>query len=223
MEEYLNPTQFIDSDAESIREFAAEKTAGKQGDLEKAVALYYAVRDGFSYNPYILDLRRERMKASSLLTRNDGNCIEKSIILAASARALGIASRLSFYIVTNHIATERIERILGTRNLVFHGAAEMFLNGKWVKSTPAFNKGLCNMLGVEPLEFNGLEDSMFQQYDKSGNVFMEYLHEYGAYPDMPYDQMLSEFIAHYPRVFEQMKKSDEPLYCDLRSFEEAAA
>lgn len=223
MEEYLNATQFIDSNAESIREFAIEKTAGIQGDLEKAVALYYAVRDGFSYNPYILDLRPERMRASSLLTRKDGNCVEKSIILAASARAVNIPSRLSFYIVTNHIATERIERILGTRNLVFHGAAEMFLEGKWVKSTPAFNKGLCDFLGVEALEFNGLEDSMFQQYDKSGNVFMEYLHEYGAYPDLPYEKMLGEFVSHYPRIFELMKNSDSPLFCDLRSFEEAAA
>lgn len=223
MQEYLSSTDFLDSDNNSVREFAAEHTRGKSSDIEKAVALYYAVRDGFSYNPYILDLRPERMKASALMTRKDGNCVEKSIILAASARAVNIPSRLSFYIVTNHIATERIEKILGTRNLVFHGAAEMFLEGKWVKATPAFNKELCSFLKVEPLEFDGTQDSMFQQYDKSGRVYMEYLHEYGAYPDMPYDQMLSEFVAHYPRVFEQMKKSGEPLFCDLRSFEEAAA
>jgi hypothetical protein len=219
MQEYLKSTDFLDSDSDSVREFAEKYTVSETSDLEKAVALYYAVRDGFSYNPYILDLRLESMRASSLLKRKDGNCVEKSIILAASARAVGIASRLSFYIVTNHIATERIERILGTRNLVFHGAAEMFLEGKWVKATPAFNRQLCDFLKVQPLEFNGLEDSMFQQYDDAGRVYMEYLHEYGAYSDMPYDQMLSEFVAHYPRIFEQMKNSEEPLYCDLRKFE----
>jgi hypothetical protein len=223
MQEYLKPTNFLDSNSDPIREFAAKHAMGKTSGLEKAIALYYAVRDGYSYNPYILDLRPERMKASELIKRKDGNCVEKSIILAASARAVNIPSRLSFYIVTNHIATQRIEKILGTRNLVFHGAAEMFLEGKWVKATPAFNKQLCDFLKVEPLEFDGRGDSMFQQYDKSGRVYMEYLHEYGAYPDMPYEKMLEEFVSHYPKVFERMQNSGSPLYCDLRKFDEAAA
>jgi transglutaminase-like putative cysteine protease len=220
MQEYLSPTEFLDFESEAIKEFAIEKTSGAGSEIEQAVALYYAVRDGFSYNPYKLDLRPEHLKASILVKRKDGNCIEKSIILAASARALGIPSRLSFYIVTNHIATERVERILGTRNLVFHGAAEMFLEGKWVKSTPAFNRQLCDVLGVAALEFNGREDSMFQEYDHAGRVFMQYLHEYGNFPDLPYEKMLGEFIKHYPRVFELIKDSESPLFCDLRSFEE---
>ena len=202
MNEYLQPTEFLDFDNEAVREFAETNTVGAMTETEKAVKLYYAVRDGFQYNPYILDLRRTGLTASNLLTRTRGYCVEKAILLAASARAVGVPSRLSFYIVRNHIATEKLEKALKKNYLVFHGAAEMFLGGKWLKTTPAFNKNLCKYLGVEPLEFDGTADSIFQEYDKSGNVFMEYLHDYGAFADLPYQLYLDELRKHYPHIFE---------------------
>ena len=201
MREYLQPTEFLNFDDKSVREFAEANTRGASSVTEKAVALYYAVRDGFQYNPYLLDLRREGLTASNLLTRNRGYCVEKAILLAASVRAVGVPSRLSFYIVRNHIATEKLEKALKKNYLVFHGAAEVFLNGNWLKTTPAFNAGLCQYLGVEPLEFDGTKDSIFQEYDRQGNVFMEYLHEYGAFADLPYELYLSELSKHYPHIF----------------------
>ena len=128
MQEYLQPTEFLDFDNKSVREYAEKYTLGITTDTEKAVKLYYAVRDGFQYNPYILDLRREGLTASNLLTRNRGYCVEKAVLLAACARAVGVPSRLSFYIVQNHIATGKLEEILNSNKLVFHGAAEVFLN-----------------------------------------------------------------------------------------------
>jgi hypothetical protein len=205
----------LDFDSKSVRKFAEENTANKHNDREKAVALYYAVRDGFQYNPYILDLRREGLKASNLLTRNRGYCVEKAILLAASARTVGIPSRLSFYIVRNHIATEKLEKALKKNYLVFHGAAELFLEGKWLKTTPAFNKSLCHYLGVEPLEFDGTADSVFQQYDKSGNLFMEYLHDYGAFSDFPYTLYLQELANHYPHIFGDEKYTNGDLIYDF--------
>lgn len=198
---YLIPTEFLDFDQESVQRFAAEHTDAKLSPQENAIGLYDAVRDGFLYNPYILDLRREGLKASTLLKRDRGYCIEKAILLAACARWIGVPSRLSFYIVRNHIATERLERMLGKDYLVFHGAAELYLEGRWLKTTPAFNKSLCAYLGVAPLEFDGASDSIFQEYDKHGNVFMTYLHDYGAYADMPYELYLQEMRHHYPDVF----------------------
>jgi len=201
MEEYLQPTEFLDFDRRSVREFAGRNSAGANSDREKAVALYTAVRDGFQYNPYLIDLRREGLRASDLLTRTRGYCVEKAVLLAASLRAVGVPSRLSFYIVRNHIATEKLERALKKNYLVFHGAAEVFLNDKWLKTTPAFNAGLCKYLGVAPLDFDGTSDSIFQQYDEQGNVFMTYLHDYGAFADLPYDLYLEELGKHYPHIF----------------------
>jgi transglutaminase-like putative cysteine protease len=137
--------------------------------------------------------------------------------LAASARAVGVPSRLSFYNVKNHIATERIEKILGTNVLVFHGAAELFLGGRWLKTTPAFNRRLCEKLNVAPLEFDGTSDSIFQQFDESGAVFMDYLHEYGDFADFPYELALSEMRKNYPHIFGSEKYTRVPLVYELRS------
>jgi transglutaminase-like putative cysteine protease len=214
MREFLQPTEFLNFDDETVRDFAMRNAVG-DSDVEKAKSLYLAVRDGFQYNPYILDLSREGLRASDLLTRNRGYCVEKAVLLSACARAVGIPSRLSFYIVKNHIATGKLEEILQSNELVFHGASEMFLEEKWVKATPAFNKNLCNYLGVEPLEFDGKTDSIFQEYDSKGNVFMKYLHDYGAFDDLPYELYLEELKKHYPHIFENEKFTKGDLIYDF--------
>ena len=217
MNEYLKPTEFLDFDKPEVREFARRNSDENKSATENAVSLYYAVRDGFTYDPYTLDLRRGGLKASNLVARKSGYCIEKAILLAASARAVGVPSRLSFYNVKNHIATGRIEKILGTNVLVFHGAAELFLGEKWLKTTPAFNRRLCERLNVAPLEFDGTADSIFQQFDESGAVFMDYLHEYGDFADFPYELALSEMRRHYPHIFGSEKYAKEPLVYELKS------
>ena len=216
MENYLRPTEFIDSDNRNVRDFATRYTTDATTDRERAVSLYYAVRDGFQYDPYVLDLRREAMKTSALLTKKRGYCIEKAVLLAASARAADIPSRLSFYNVRNHIATERLAKVLQKDYLVFHGAAEMYLDGKWIKATPAFNKRLCEFLDVEPIEFDGTGDAIFQEYDRAGNVFMEYLHEYGAFDDMPYQMFLDELDRHYPHLTNNPRFVTDELIYDFR-------
>ncbi len=216
MQEYLRPTEFLDSDNADVREFAERNTADAGSVRDKAVALYYAVRDGFQYDPYVLDLRRDSLRASTLLTKTRGYCVEKAVLLAASARSVGIPSRLSFYIVRNHIATERLSKALEKDYLVFHGAAEMHIEGRWLKTTPAFNKRLCDFLGVEPIEFDGTADAIFQEFDRKGNVFMEYLHDYGAFDDMPYQMFLDELDKHYPHLTKNPRFVTEELIYDFR-------
>lgn len=216
MDEYLKPTEFLDSDHSDVKEFARKHANGAVSDAEKAVKLYYAVRDGFQYDPYVLDLRRSGLKASTLLTKTRGYCVEKAVLLAASARAVGVPSRLSFYNVRNHIATGRLEQILEKDYLVFHGAAELFLEGEWRKATPAFNRQLCEFLGVEPLEFDGTADSIFQEFDRSGNVFMEYIHDYGPFDDLPYEMFLDELNKHYPQILGDARYTAEEMVFDFR-------
>ncbi|MES2398232.1 MAG: transglutaminase-like domain-containing protein [Bacteroidota bacterium] len=202
---YLQPAEYINSDSEEVIQFTNKIIGSTTDPIEKAVKIYYAVRDGFQYNPYDLDLSPEALKASSLLKRNYGYCVEKACLLAACARVAGIPSRLGFAKVRNHIATEKLEEILKTNVLVFHGFTELFLEGKWVKATPAFNKTLCERLKVESLEFDGREDSVFQSYNQEGSQFMEYLHDYGNFDDVPYELFISELVKHYPHLFEEKK------------------
>ena len=198
---YLQPAEYINSDSEEVIKYTQNIIGHITDPVERAVIIYYAVRDGFNYNPYDIDLRGEAMKASSLLKRNYGYCVEKACLLAACARVAGIPSRLGFAKVRNHIGTEKLEEILKTNVLVFHGFTELFLEGKWVKATPAFNKSLCEKLKVESLDFNGTADSVFQPYNKEGGQFMEYLHDYGTFDDVPYELFISELKKHYPHLF----------------------
>ncbi len=46
-----------------------------------------------------------------------------------------------------------------TEVFTFHGYAEMWLGGHWVKGSPAFDQNLCLGLGLAPLDF-GMENTM---------------------------------------------------------------
>ena len=200
MEKYLHPTFYLDCDHPRVVAYA-EMHAGPYGSpREKAVALYYAVRDGFRYDPYDIVLRPSALKASFLLEKPHGYCIEKAIVLAAAARAVGIPSRLGFVDVRNHIATEKLQQHLRTDVMAFHGYAELFLEDRWVQATPAFNASLCDRLGVAPLEFDGVNDAVLQEYDAEKGIFMEYLQEHGTFEDMPFEQFVRALSVHYPHL-----------------------
>jgi transglutaminase-like putative cysteine protease len=206
LDHYTSPSYFIDSENKDISSWTEEITQGIEPIHEQAIALYYAVRDGWRYNPYRISLLPEHSKASSILDRDikEGHCIDKAILLCALGRAAGIPSRLHFANVKNHIGTEKLEEYLGTNVLVFHGFLEFHLNGEWVKCTPAFNDQLCQKLNVVPLEFDGKNDSIFQEYDKEGGQFMEYLHDYGIFHEFPLDMFEMEIRKYYPKVFEHL-------------------
>ncbi len=198
--EYLRPTRFIDSDNPDVIDFAASITASKTTDVDKATALYYAVRDGIRYDPYTVDLTPEAMRASAVLAKKFGFCVTKAVLLAASARVQGIPSRLGFADVRNHLATEKLRRRMQTDLFVFHSYTELFLRGKWVKATPAFNSSLCERFDVAPLEFDGVNDSMLQESDRKGNRYMEYVCDRGQFADLPLELMRTVLEEHYPAL-----------------------
>ncbi len=204
---YLQPTYYLDFEHPDVQDFVKTHTKPEQSDINKAIGLYYAVRDGYMYSPYNVILQKELLKASYFVKQQSGYCVEKANLLASGARAVGIPSRMGYAIVRNHIGTERLEAWLKTDKLVFHGFVEMHLDGKWVKATPAFNKGLCDKLGVSALEFDGREDSIFQEYDREGGKFMDYIHDYGIFADLPFEKFCFELKKHYAHLWDE--KGDE--------------
>ena len=49
---YLQSTYFIDSDHPDVVAFTRRVTDGASDDVDRAVRLFYAVRDGIRYDPY---------------------------------------------------------------------------------------------------------------------------------------------------------------------------
>ena len=200
MKEFLQPARFIDSDHPKVVEFARQHAVGKD-DREKAVALYYAVRDGVRYNPFQNFTLDDAYRGSACLERNEGWCVPKAALLAACARVAGIPARVGYADVKNHITTPELSAKMGTDLFVFHGYTEFWLEGRWVKATPAFNLSLCTRFRVKPLEFDGTADSLFHPFDEDNRRHMEYVRERGSFADVPADEIKRVFSETYPEYF----------------------
>ena len=87
---------------------------------------------------------------------------------------------------------------LKTDVFLWHGYTELWLDGAWVKATPAFNIELCERFGLLPLEFDGRSDSLYHPFDRAGHRHMEYVHQRGSYDDVPLAQIKADFAAAYP-------------------------
>lgn len=206
-EEYLQETEFLNYNDQALAQFCSDIDP----QLEKKVllqSLYYLVRDAFLYDPYHLDLRHHALKASSVVSHSRAWCVEKSIVLAALFRRFGFPSRLGYAIVTNHIGTDKLQQYLKREEIVFHGYAEVWFDGKWIKCTPAFDRRVCRLNGVQPLNWDGENDSLFQEYE-GGRKFMEYVHFYGHFSDVPIELMNSEMKKYYPHLFGTLYDSPE--------------
>ena len=200
MNDYLAPAHYIDSGHPAVTHFARAHMNGG-GERERAVSLYYAVRDGIRYNPFLDFSRPEVFRASSVLESGQGFCIGKASLLAACARAAGIAARVGFADVKNHLTTPRLAETMGSDLFVYHGYTELRIDGRWVKATPAFNLALCTRFRVKPLEFDGREDSIFHPFDEDERRHMEYLRDRGVYPDVPVEEIQRAFREAYPRFY----------------------
>lgn len=197
---YLEPAEFVDSDADNVRAFARRVAGDDPDPVRKAVRLYYAVRDEIIYTPYCDFSRPDTYRASATLARGSGYCVAKAALLAAAARAAGVPARLGFADVKNHLTTPRLRRVMGTDTFYYHGYVEFHLRGRWVKATPAFDRGLCDRFGVKPLEFDGTADSLFHPYDRSGRRHMEYLRDHGPRADVPVAEIMGIFARAYPAL-----------------------
>lgn len=197
---YTLPSEFIDSDHPDLVELARSLTALDGGDRERAISLYYWVRDGIRYNPYALAADPAAYRASSVLAAGEGWCVPKALLLAALCRAVGVPARVGFADVRNHLSTARMRALMETDLFYFHGYTSIHLGDRWLKATPAFNVELCDRFGLLPLEFDGTEDSIYHPFDRAGNRHMEYLNDRGEHLDLPFDEMMAVFRRHYPRM-----------------------
>ena len=106
-------------------------------------------------------------------------------------------ARLGYADVRNHLTSKRLYDMMGTDLFVFHGYTDLWIDGQWLKATPAFNRSLCEKAGIRPLEFDGSADSVFHEFDVSGHRHMEYVHERGVYADLPREELLASWRVHY--------------------------
>lgn len=198
--EFLAPGRYINSSHPAVVAFSHENAKGA-GERERAVSLYYAVRDKIRYNPFLDFASTEVFRASAVLESGQGFCVGKASLLAACARAAGIEARVGFADVKNHLTTPRLAETMGSDLFVYHGYTELRIDGRWVKATPAFNLALCTRFRVKPLEFDGRADSIFHPFDQDDRRHMEYLRDRGVFADVPVAEIQQAFREAYPKFY----------------------
>ncbi|WP_438486747.1 transglutaminase-like domain-containing protein [Streptomyces sp. S186] len=200
----LRATAFLDHDSPEVADFTAAHLSALAPDatpVEQAVALYYAVRDGIRYEVYGADLSREGLRASRVLRAGSGMCLHKSVVYAAVLRSLGIPARLVLTDVRNHLASPRLIGLLGGDVFHQHCLTSVQLDGRWVKATPVFNRTLCRLYRITPLDFDGTRDSVHHPYGRDGRRQMEIVRDHGVFDDLPYEAVLADLRAAHPGLF----------------------
>jgi transglutaminase-like putative cysteine protease len=190
MERYLKSTEIIDSDAAPIKEKAKALTAGLSNDRDKAIALFYFVRDNIKFDAFAPGHLKEHYRASEILARGNGYCQHKAILLVALSRAAGIPARLGYLDIRDHSIPMKIRELMGGSNVVFHhGYAQLYLGGKWVHVSANIDLETCRKYKFIPVEFDGINDARDPTHDQNGKPHIECLRDRGGYEDFPWEEI----------------------------------
>ena len=193
LQNYLKSTEVIDSDSQAVKEKAQSLIQELQTDREKAIALFYYVRDVIKHNPNAPQQFPDDIKASYTLERGNGFCWHKVVLLVALARAAGIPARLGLVDTRDYQLSEKILPIFGGDNIVIvHAYAELYLGGKWVHASPVYDLETCRKAGFVPVGFDGLNDAKDSVYNLKGERHIEHIKDHGHFDDFPF-----EYIGEY--------------------------
>jgi len=221
LNKYLQPTEFLDFNKKRVKDTAIEIIKDLRDDKEKAITLFYWVQNEIKYNMFTYYPKiKANLKASVTLRRKNGFCMSKATLLSTFARAVGIPARIHMVDIINHKISKRVVNLMGTNAFHCHAYSEMFLNGKWIKATPVFDRETSFKGGFLPIiEFDGENDALFAPFDEEGNIFVEYISDWGSYADVPIDKIDQIFSEKYPQWYnddisvfqEQFRMRKEPL------------
>lgn len=198
MQNFLESNSFFNQQHREIEHWVNNIKGDSAQD--KAVSIYYLVRDGIWYDPFEFLKGVVSLSSDFCLDNKVGYCISKAALQITLSRAVGIPSRLGLADVRNHLSTPALDKLLKTDVFTMHAYVEQFINGQWVKSTPAFNKELCEKANIKTLEFDGINHSIFQPYTPQGEKHMEYLIDHGAFGEMPVGFIHKNCKLHYPHL-----------------------
>lgn len=187
MQEYLQETKYFDYNSPIIQDIIKSLDLDGLNDKDKAVKLFYYVRDSIKYSVIIKSFDSKIFQASYVLQQPSSFCIPKAVALGTLTRAVGIPSRIHFVDFVNHRLSPKLEEVWGTNIMAMHCYTEFYLDDKWVKATSSLDIGTCDKHGFIPVEFDGVHDSTIKEVDKIGRKHAEYILDRGTYADVPLD------------------------------------
>ncbi|WP_341229461.1 transglutaminase-like domain-containing protein [Nocardioides salarius] len=179
-----------------MRDFTEQVIAGASSPRERASLLFAAVRDRVWYDPYSVSRDPAHYRASYVLEAGRAYCVPKAVLLTAVLRAVGIPARLGFADVRNHLQTDTLRAVMGGTDLfVYRGYCSVHLDGRWLKTTPAFNVELCPRWTSTDRATRSCTPS-----PSDGTRHMEYVRDHGSFDDLPLDRIQTALEQTYGRM-----------------------
>ena len=135
LKKFLEESEYCDFKHPMIKNKAREITKDCIDDREKAVALFYWVRDNILYRVGLW-----KRESSKTLVEKEGTCTNKSNLLVALLRSVGILSGYGVMKVYGQeyfgpIAIPMLRCMVSERSVHVYTVA--YLNNKWVKCDPS--------------------------------------------------------------------------------------
>jgi len=192
MKKFLKSTFFLDYDNPIIKDKVKEITSNIKNNKDKAIKLFYFVRDKIKYNPYSPWDKPEYYKSSIILKRGSGYCIQKAVLLCSMLRCANIPCKLIFVDIKNYKAPEKLTKLFGN-TYHYHGYCKIYLNNKWISAAPTFNIEMCEKFGYTPTEFDGENDALLSKYNQKNELTFEYINFRGEFDDLPFDLIMEGY------------------------------
>jgi hypothetical protein len=169
MQDYLVATKLCDLDTAWLRERAEEMVAGASTPEEKALRVFYGVRDSIRFS-----LAYSHSKASQTLKRGYGECGNKTNVQVALLRAVGIPARFRWVqaktSALHYLIADFVYRQMPP--VASHFWCECYLNDNWVSCELLFDRPLYD--GMLKQDFITKEQVPTIDWDgKTGLVLLE--------------------------------------------------
>jgi len=135
MEDFLKETEYCDFSHSKIKSVSQKITENLKDDREKAVAIFYWVRDEIYYRVGLWN-----QKASKTLEEKKGTCTNSANLFIALCRSVGIPA--GYYVLRvkgqqyfGPIVPKLLKKTISKESVHIH--AGVYLNNKWVKCDPS--------------------------------------------------------------------------------------
>ena len=198
LQEFLKPSEYLDSDHPVVVETAKKLTANSENEVEKAGAIYNYVRD-FPYDIYnsFCYLAEGKRAASDVLNAGHAFCMGKASMFVSLCRAVNIPARVGFqqlHCPEKEFMSDEVRELWRDRPLPWHSLGEAYLNGKWLKLDATIPADVAAQKGKPYIrEFDGKNDIP--------TVEGPIIKEIGSFADYPadvaewYERMAKETVA----------------------------
>jgi hypothetical protein len=115
---------------------------------------------------------------------------------------VAVVARKSPATIAFHIASPELKELVGG-DVFLHWYNEVKINGTWLQVAPVFNKLLCKLYNLQPLEFDGFNSSLHQQYNSQST--MQYIGSAQKFDEPTHEEIIQLVREFHPNMVTELQ------------------